>query len=867
MKIGNLVSSCLLFLGATVSTVQAQFYAPDTDFHDPVQRIFVVEAARVLAWRENQHSGRITEVQYQVNTTTNQDTIWHIEWLNADGKTIKSAQVEYPRATLKQGADFYRQAFGQLWAAGWQKAGPMDATEIETAFWHGADEARVAREESLSRAFELQTAVSTNAEKTWVPETAGLLVHSALPGVAGHLSLDWLLIARGAAWWALAEQASSKHIPQPWAPVLFLAGREQTALETWRQNPVKGTISNEMCVGWKLWLSHPTSKETYSFAIGSHCWPLTMAMLAYDSQAYNNGDLIGEVIQPLAGTKQRLMELHNYAPFFALKTSIGGGRLTEGRWPVYQRQAWFHLLAHFPVNTGEGPDFGNELQAVTNAPARESESDSDLDASLYGFQQAVPLLKSGYAEGVGKLVPTGVASVRDLLNYGWESTGQQMGSRYKFVNAYWCVPELAKPIAETVTREVPGLTPFFFNASQAQVYNYQDTLKRIQSVDDIYTLVGWTQNPFWSEGSGNTGWLFARRCWLRPSEFEWQARSMWDDVDFNRITELTEAFRDEAGPFAATKVLKYFTSLRRDLLKSVPRSTDLTAELAGKLSQPTMLYVNAVWYTKFAPLSDLERARELEKIYWKNPDCGLEDWVVRYYCLAGDFKAARRFYTEARENFLDSVRTSNGVGQSAFVLGYLLHDNGLRQMALEDSASGSRSDMTMRIWDDAIQKDSKGLQAQVAGLIERYEPNMGNDSTGRRLQNFLPLLPALANPKDPQNQEAIHYFARDNSWYILRWIWIQNLKLSKSDAIAFLGGAEAGGPIRVVNLYLEGDVKKTAAAMVELSHKNEGQTEQLVLASYLSRTLNNESLDAGTPDLKPADAASTCKTVLSQLTK
>jgi hypothetical protein len=342
---------------------------------------------------------------------------------------------------------------------------------------------------------------------------------------------------------------------------------------------------------------------------------------------------------------------------------------------------------------------------------------------------------------------------------------------------------------------------------------------------------------------------------------------MWDDVDFTRITELTEAFRDEAGSLSATKLLGYFTSIRRDLRKPVLHAEDLMAELAEKLAQPTQLYADAVWYTKFAPLTDLERARELEKNYWKNPDCGLEDWVVRYYCLAGDLKAARRFYIEARENFLDSVRTSNGVGQPAFVLGYILHDSKLRQMAFEDSASGSYADMTLHIWDDAIRKDSTELGAQVEELIERYEPNTGKDSAGRRLQNFLPFLPALANSKDPQHREAIHYFERDTSWYILRWIWIQNFKLSKQDAIAFLGGDEAGGPIRVVNLYLEGDAKKTAATMTELSHKNEGRTEQLALASCLSRTLNGGSLDAGTPDLKPADAASTYKTVLSQLTK
>jgi hypothetical protein len=40
----------VFFFGLSVLSASAQFYAPDTRFHDLSQRCFPVEAARVLAW-------------------------------------------------------------------------------------------------------------------------------------------------------------------------------------------------------------------------------------------------------------------------------------------------------------------------------------------------------------------------------------------------------------------------------------------------------------------------------------------------------------------------------------------------------------------------------------------------------------------------------------------------------------------------------------------------------------------------------------------------------------------------------------------------------------------------------------------------
>jgi len=83
-------------------SARAQFYAPETEYHDPVQRMFPVEAARVLAWRANQLTNRIAEVSYTVSTSTNGTTAWRLSRLDKDGKPVK---VTYDSSQLSTQSD------------------------------------------------------------------------------------------------------------------------------------------------------------------------------------------------------------------------------------------------------------------------------------------------------------------------------------------------------------------------------------------------------------------------------------------------------------------------------------------------------------------------------------------------------------------------------------------------------------------------------------------------------------------------------------------------------------------------------------------------------------------------------------------
>ena len=147
-----------LILGLSIlgHKTTAQFYAPQTDYHDAVQRVFVVEAARVLAARENAAgaTNRFREVRWSLANSTN-STQWQLEWLDDKGATARTARVSYESNALLQGADFYRNIFNQLWKLGWQLPPSTKSDAVMAKFWSGAAQAAPSREQSLTTALAL----------------------------------------------------------------------------------------------------------------------------------------------------------------------------------------------------------------------------------------------------------------------------------------------------------------------------------------------------------------------------------------------------------------------------------------------------------------------------------------------------------------------------------------------------------------------------------------------------------------------------------------------------------------------------------------------------------------------------------------
>lgn len=859
-----MLSCVVVFVAALAPTSShGQFYAPDTEYHDPVQRVFVVEAARVLAWAEADTN--VAEVTYKFQTKSDSNSVWEIQWANGAGKSIKTATVTYGSDVLKGGPEFYRSTFKQLWRAGWKNPPALEAAQLTERFWRGAARMGLSREESLSSLFPLTRASEQKGRTESAPELAGLLVHAALPGYAARVTLDRMLLARGAAWLALAEQACGAKLNPLWAPILFQAGREADAIKAWPPNEkADSQNATPQQTGWNIWLSKPVSRKVFLFAASSpKNLSMAMPMLAYDVIVNGTGSTLAELIGPIAGTEERLQSLHNYGPLFARWTNIGGGRISEGAWATIGRLVWLKLLSSYSPAADDFRGYSAALTRATNTIAKADKPDQGADASLFGLPEMSPVLRLGNTEGVGKLIPVGAVTARDLLNYGWEMTGWQMGSRYYFVNYAWGIHDLAESIYKKTTAEIEGLMPFFKNEYYSGIAHYDESLKRLQMIEGLYYLVGFSVPPTDTNHVTAAGArLFVSRWWLRPSDVEWQVRTLWDAEAGGDISPLLRTSSEQAGSLGTAFALRYLISLNAEAISHVPRAAELRYSLAKAMPQPSTLTARILAEHEGGANDNLLRAQQYERMYWQNPDAGLQNWIIYNYLYAGAFKSARRFYSQARENFEDPVGFSNGGGMYLFMLGYCQNDPKLLEQVLEDSNSGSFDDMIMHIWDAAIRDDANQLRAATRELVERYETDKASNSEGKQLLKFLPLLPALRDPTHPQRRQALEFFGKIGSWTTLRLIWIEKFKIPTADAIVLLGGRENNGVTRVIIAYLEKDRARAVQEFSQLVAKGDTRSEMKILSVCLLDRLEPHALQD--KDLKPATGGQTIRRLVLQ---
>jgi hypothetical protein len=263
-----------------------------------------------------------------------------------------------------------------------------------------------------------------------------------------------------------------------------------------------------------------------------------------------------------------------------------------------------------------------------------------------------------------------------------------------------------------------------------------------------------------------------------------------------------------------------------------------------------------------------ERAQIFEKMFWEHPETGLADRVFRNYAMAGALKSAQRFYKQARPYLKQGspIHISNGIGPNAYMTGYLLHDTELRKAALEDSDSGSYSDMLLHIFEDVASENLKTLKIDVDELVDRYAEGRSDDDQAVRLQKFLPLMPALRDLKNPKHQDALRYFAGIDQWTTFRWICIEQFKLPMDEAIRFLGGHDGAPLQRALVAYLEKDKGTMLTQVNDFFRRGEIDDYSILLQTLFDR-LAGHTFTRDQPDLKPAKVVSLSDIVAEMLAR
>ncbi|MEQ1853477.1 MAG: hypothetical protein ABMA01_18010, partial [Chthoniobacteraceae bacterium] len=829
----------LFFLASVaVGSLQAQFYAPDTEYHDIVQRTFPVEAARVLAWQRGAYTANVAEITYQVETTPAQETLWSIQWRDAAGHPLRERAVRYDAALLMRGGEFFREVFRQLCADDW-KIAATNIGRLEQAYWDGARRAGVSRPEAISAARKF---VADNPRLDAADDAArlaGLLGHGALPILASQLTLDSVLLSRASAWLCIAEALRGRPCDAGWAPLIFLAGRERLAGELWRALPARDPDAPS--TGERFWeamlRAHPV-EAGFTFTARRDNRQHAFAAMAYHArvdakwheimtyQAYR------VVPTPHERDFDHLMREYEYASLLDRSPDY----MRDPAF-IYWMRAWMRLLGGF----AEGGVDAARLQRIVPAPEK---FEHDVVATVTAV---APLLEMALARSAGPLRPVAIASTADLLGFGWEFTAVQLGERAHRLSQSDCGK--AEAFRKAVGSPSADMAPFFPAADRkAEVTTAQ--ADRLQ-----FIAAPRFQAPQRPEREVPEARL--RRCWLwkdggAPAIREMIGKGAADSV----ITEASERLMREGGQLALARLV------------GLPSDDPLTKRLAALGIEPRLIdalpsaYSARAWAIERSFRKDgdvFRKAQSLEQLDWQYAVGGNRWTIFESYLEANAPASARRY--GSRVGLLDPL---NQLENERFTLAWIEGD-----------------DATMRAMAAALARDPYG--GPIAGALHAL--SRGDDSAAAAsldgatakdkwwsrvaadLGKLLPLMPALRDPAHADRARALDGFPASEYSAFPQWVLLRAARLAGEDAVRFLGGEKAPPVNQMLIAAVRGDARRFEELYKEHAGEHASQLDPNArpLIHHLRCKLLAIAPPREEPDLMPAGVRSLEKRIREPL--
>ena len=864
-----------MLLCFVAAPLRAQFYAPETHFHDASQRYYVVELARVLAWRENLKGAKVAEVTYALTSDADGSSKWDVKWLDAQGEEVRRFNVSYPASLLLGGPAFYREVFKQMTTGGTEIIPSLTSQQVVQGYWKGADLAGYSRIAGLRAAFQLVPLKPKAAESETAPQLAGLLPHAALSMLSGPVSIDPVLLARGAAWLALSEEMATDRgkeeagLDALWAPLMFLTGRENAAGVLWKKAAT--AKPNAMAACWDFIFTQPKTADAFVFVAKPENRRFMMPVMNYFCRRSDRTADFEKMLPPIFGDEDKAATLlYDHFPCIAHFGTVSTGHIFSNGAP-YAWQDLIYCLKEFqptPLDfDGYKAELAKQPQSIEDyAPAA---GDLKDETCVLGFDAVAPLIEMGHKEGTGKLIPVATVTARDLLNYGWETTGLQIGARYQFVSTMWGVPELAKSIADTVSSKVTGYDIFFLTEEEEPKAPEPAETDRLQNV--IYSFEYRGYNKKWWKKTVAQFEDYSSRYWLVAGNVRSECSVFYHANHKDRIIPYIERVRAEGGPLCDGCIRKWFAAdLRDDGVPKVPGAMDYKRKMAAEqkaIEMETMDF--QMTWKDFILRPAMERAKVMEQCYWE----GGCDWyggaIMEAYIEAHAYDSAKRFYREAGPGAED-VLFSNDMGPRRYTLAMLEGDKEAMKEAFDAKPSGSSADMHSHVLDAAVKRDSETMKDVLDEWIKRY----GNDESHPQalLEDFIPLIPALNDPMSPDHGKALDWFAKDPGWITVQWVLSRNAKLSTDETIRFFGGKDTDWNRQFVVLALLKD--KDTFEKEYQEHEQNWNTynpcrtwKAIVLMHYLRNELLGIPVPAEQPDLKPSHWMTLAQRVLSSLGK
>jgi thiol-disulfide isomerase/thioredoxin len=462
-----------LALVLIASSARAQFYAPDTEYHDPSQRVFPVEAARILAWqRAANGQPPIAEVVYEVSITPGRETIWKIRWLDAAKKSMREKEVRYAETQLVAGPDHYRQVFSQIEGDDW-KIGAASPDNAATTFWQGAELSGVTRLDAIKAASTLVREKPKMARAADAARMAGILSHATLPHFTRQVSLDPVFLGRAAAWLCVAESRSREKFDAAWTSILFLSGREKDASELsanalWRPAEKQGAAERF----WRTLVSPVSAKDMLLFGARAENKTFAMPMMSYagslDTSLAGHADVLGQDVFGNAA----LARMSEYSVESGIRDPMGEATNCDARLSEFLTK-WNAARSDFEPSE---LDFTGYREAAKKLPPVAGSMTTGSWVKHYS-----PLLNLGVDESTGPLIPTAHLTARDLFGFGWEMVCLLSAEYYESVKKRGGDEEIAKLDLPASLGSIRGMD-VFFAGSAVKVAAPLDSLTRLQYV-------------------------------------------------------------------------------------------------------------------------------------------------------------------------------------------------------------------------------------------------------------------------------------------------------------------------------------------------------------------------------------------------
>jgi hypothetical protein len=858
--------SCLVFGLATLS-LRAQFYAPDVCMHDAAQRLFVVEAARVLAWIENKQDPKVADVRWEVDGSVTGETEWRLSWLNAEGEELRAETLSYGEKELTQGGDFYRRIWKVLRKQADMKEDQrqVDSELLLRSFWPDPNSIGVNRMSGVLAAVDWARNKKPIEQAADAVALAGILMHSAHSILVDSCQLDYLLLARSAAWLCMAEELAGVRLEPAWATLMYLAGREKPAAALWQS--VQLDEKAPLVARWwdEVLRKRPVSmRELVEFAAekGNAQWGLTF-LLAHLQMDNAHATELSRVIALLYG--KQLNEWHDLGPVMIRTLGVSGPQNFYGLMPTLSRVSWLQTLGHVasPEAGGQRSDITEDaasaLQAVLN--------DGVNDSGCKGLVAAAPLILLGEKiPARNSMAPIGSASTDDLLVYGWDMTVHTMEAWMRFMNSMLGVASQAQVIRDVCMEAVPSLGFWVDVIGQTKAVKYPGDWRRLEffQTDKLARpAVYWV--------AGGTGDAYSDPVPERPPLRNWLKRGslgFFHAVVINRegfeksnFWQWVDLLVAEGGECHAVELVRF---LDRPLFTAPTAVAKVPAGVLERLRKETpnatALHRYARVLAARAGIVDdfMDFSQELERSFWQAPGSDALAEIFEGYIRANATDAAKRFYGQVLPMMGNSLSFSNFMATRRWVLAWWDNDADAMAAAAQDAPSFSGYDIQKQVMQLILTDEISSAQSLLEAGITRYpQRDPGKPSDMMLLNELLPDLTVLAKLDHPSREKVLNSFGDRTGWLTLRFALAKKFDLSEDDGIRFLGGKDQDGLVgRALCAYWAGDkalfnesfIKANAARPV-----NSTPFDYLLLF-LLYNEINEVVQPREQPDLKGEDA-------------